>query len=242
MGGDPVDPAQDPRVVGVAAAVEYPDRPQPHSGGHPDHADVVVERADDARHVRAVPDLVSPAAWACGAVVPADDVEIGVGGVDPGVDHGDVHIHAPVTPVDVAVGADAPHPGRDDLRADAKAQRRAGPRQLRKAGRARPGRVGEPEAPVRLRRPRIGVLRQGGALGGGEVGREPVRRMGVDEVGGDPLLMELGGDIGAGLVDHDLVGAEGSRRKDRAAREGKYEEDKPACGACHAGGRIVAIR
>ena len=137
----PVEPADDRRLVAVAAALEDPHRPEPRSGRDADDAERVIARGRDARDVRAVarsvqvaPDI--RAAAVIGAVDAALHVQlVAAGRSDAGIEDRDV-------------GVDGRPSGRERPRRDAGRSARsgsragsdvpAGPRRPHRRGRAAP--------------------------------------------------------------------------------------------------------
>ena len=102
LAGDPVHAADVPRHEAGPVRAEDAHGPQPHAGRDAHDADPVVQRADRARDVRPVAVAVAPGGpGGRGAVVAADDVEVGVGLVDAGVEDRDVRVHALVDAVDL---------------------------------------------------------------------------------------------------------------------------------------------
>ena len=185
-GEDPVEPADVPREVAVAIAVEDLDRPEARARGDADDPEVVVERRDRAGDVRAVAVVVRPGrAIRAGTVVATGDVQVGVR-PDARVDDGDIRIHALVQAIDVGderlLGADARHPGRDGL-------------------------GGQVDDLVGDDRDDVGVTKQGSSLARIERGREPAERTGERAVRTDrgPVrnALDLGRRVRARLQDDD---------------------------------------
>lgn len=92
--GHPVDPAHDPADAREAVRAEHADGPQPRTWRGPDHADAVVDRPGDAGDMRPVTVRVAVRLRAplAGAVHAADNVEVGVVGLDARVHDRDVGV------------------------------------------------------------------------------------------------------------------------------------------------------
>ena len=123
----PVHSGDDLRRRSGSVVAEDSDGPQSRAGCDSDDSDSVVERTDRARDVRAMAVSVTPAGAAGGeergAVRASHDVQIGVVGLNAGVDHSDINVDPLVVrSVDAngrVVGReDSLYPGRHRLRRD----------------------------------------------------------------------------------------------------------------------------
>ena len=112
---DEVDPADHVGRGAGAAVVEHANGPELSFGGDTDHADAVVDRADDPGDVSAVAiAIVVVLLSSRGAVGPAHDVggQVGVVDVDAGIDHRDIHARPLVR---LVLRVDAVHARADRL-------------------------------------------------------------------------------------------------------------------------------
>lgn len=91
MADDPVEPTDDLRPASGVIGIEHFDGPESRARSNADDAVEVVERADCSGDVGPVTVVVSPAPGPS-AIDTADDVEVWMVGIDPGIENGHVGI------------------------------------------------------------------------------------------------------------------------------------------------------